>query len=153
MPYHELFSARTARLVGAEPLEVVNMNTLTVNLHLMLVSFYRPTPGRNRILIECSAFPSDRYATASQIRLHGYDPDTSLVELEPHGDRRVLDMEEIETVIRAQGERWRWYCCPGCNIPAARHLTSDGSRVQRTPRCSGRVRPGSCHRQYAITTA
>ena len=113
MPYHELFSERTARLVGAEPQEVVNMNSLTVNLHFMLVSFYRPTAARHRILIEPSAFPSDRYAAASQIRFHGFDPDVSLVELAPSAGHRGLDMDEVEAVIRSEGERLALVLLPG----------------------------------------
>ena len=72
LTYHELLTAPTARLVGALPHEVVVMNTLSVNLHLMMVSFYRPRPGRHRILIERGAFPSDRYAVESQARFHGF---------------------------------------------------------------------------------
>ena len=88
MPYHRLLREPLARLVGAQPLEVVAMNSLTVNLHLMMTSFYRPEAQRRAILIERGAFPSDRHAVESQIRLHGGDPATDLIELdadEPNG--------------------------------------------------------------------
>ncbi len=81
MPYHELVREDLAAVVGALPHEVVAMNSLTVNLHLMMVSFYRPTPERAAILIEKSAFPSDHHAVDSQIRFHGYDPATAKIEL------------------------------------------------------------------------
>ena len=93
MPYHELFTEKTARLVGAKPIEVVNMNSLTVNLHLMMVSFYRPTRLRHKIVIERGAFPSDRYAVESQVRLHGLDPDKSLIELAPRKDDAYIPVE------------------------------------------------------------
>ncbi|HKT31147.1 MAG TPA: kynureninase [Gammaproteobacteria bacterium] len=113
MPYHELLTEKTARLVGAEPREVVNMNSLTANLHLMLVSFYRPTKTRHRILIERGAFPSDRYAVASQIHFHGFDLDQSLVEIAPRNGRATLDMEEVEAAIRAEGKRLALVLLPG----------------------------------------
>lgn len=80
--YHELLTGPTARLVGARDHEVVVMNTLSVNLHLLMVSFYRPRPGKHRILIEKGAFPSDQYAAASQARFHGYDPADAVVRSE-----------------------------------------------------------------------
>ncbi len=104
MPYHEFLTEQTARLVGARPVEVVVMNTLTVNLHLMLVSFYRPTLARHKILIEGDAFPSDRYAVASQLRFHGYDPAEALVELKPRPDETTIRTEDIEALLEAEGE-------------------------------------------------
>lgn len=93
--YHEGFRDGTARIVGALPGEVVVMNGLSVNLHLMLVSFYRPTAGRHRILMEATAFPSDTYAVRSQIRFHGLDPEASLLVV-PHG-------ESIEAALERHG--------------------------------------------------
>ncbi|MBW2338497.1 MAG: kynureninase, partial [Deltaproteobacteria bacterium] len=79
--YHELLAEPTARIVGAKPQEIVTMNSLTVNLHLLMVTFYRPTSERHKILIEANAFPSDHYAVESQIKYHGYDPAEALLEL------------------------------------------------------------------------
>ena len=103
MPYHELLTAQTAELVGAQPAEVVVMNSLTVNLHLMLVSFYRPTRERHRIVIEANAFPSDQYAVESQIRFHGLDPAASLVELHPRDGEITLRTEDILDSLRREG--------------------------------------------------
>ncbi len=104
MPYHEMLTASTARLVGAQPIEVVVMNTLTVNLHLMLVSFYRPTTIRHKIVIESNAFPSDRYAVESQIRFHGFDPMKSLVELKPRDGEVMLRTDDIEEYVEIEGD-------------------------------------------------
>ena len=104
MPYHEFLTEAMAKVVGAKPIEVVVMNTLTVNLHLMMVSFYRPTPKRHKILIEFDAFPSDKYGVASQIKFHGHDPAESLVELKARPGEELLRMEDIEKVIEEQGD-------------------------------------------------
>jgi kynureninase len=105
VPYHEMLAAPTARLVGALPEEVVVMNSLTVNLHLMLVSFYRPKGARNKIVVESNAFPSDQYAVQSQIRYHGYDPASSLVEIAPRPRETTIRTEDIEKLLAAEGER------------------------------------------------
>ncbi len=94
--YHEFLTQQTAHIVGAKPAEVVVMNNLTVNLHLMMVSFYRPTKARHKILIEGGAFPSDQYAVKSQILFHGFDPATSLVELKTG--------EDIESLLDREGD-------------------------------------------------
>ena len=104
MPYHEFLTEAMANVVGAKKHEVVVMNTLSVNLHLMMVSFYQPTPARNKILIEYDAFPSDKYAVASQIKFHGYDPKESLIELKARPGEETIRMEDIESVIEEQGE-------------------------------------------------
>jgi kynureninase len=104
VPYHRQLTEQTAELVGAQPLEVVAMNSLTVNLHLMMVSFYRPTPGRHKIVVEHGAFPSDQYAVQSQIRFHGFDPATSLIELTPLPGESCLRDEEIESLIEREGD-------------------------------------------------
>ena len=105
LPYHENLTHSTARLVGAQPGEVVVMNTLSVNLHLMMVSFYRPDKKRNCILIEGGAFPSDRYAVASQIRFHGLDPNECMLELFPRQGEATLREEDILEFIQKNGER------------------------------------------------
>lgn len=104
MPYHRLLTEQTAKLVGAKPIEVVVMNSLTVNLHLMMVSFYRPTAKRFKIVIERGAFPSDQYAVKSQIRFHGQDPEASLIELTPRAGESCLRDEEIESLIEREGD-------------------------------------------------
>jgi len=103
MPYHRLLTGQTAALVGAEPEEVVVMNSLTVNLHLMMVSFYRPTSERHKIVVERGAFPSDQYAVKSQIQFHGFDPAFSLIELTPREGEWCLRDEDIEAVIDREG--------------------------------------------------
>ena len=94
-PYHEELRDPAARLVGAEPREVVIMNSLTVNLHLLLASFYRPTPIRHRIVIEDYCFSSDSYAVRSHVALRGHDPDTAVLRLTPRPGEDVLRTEDV----------------------------------------------------------
>jgi len=105
MPYHENLTEMTARLVGALPHEVVVMNTLTVNLHLMMTSFYRPTRERFKIMMETSPFPSDRYAFESQARFHGYDPSEAIVELVPRAGEATLRHDDILAAIAREGSQ------------------------------------------------
>jgi len=104
MPYHEFLTNAMAEVVGAKPIEVVVMNTLSVNLHLMMVSFYRPTAKRNKILIEFDAFPSDKYAVESQLKFHGIDPKEGMIELKAREGEELVRIEDIEKIIEDQGE-------------------------------------------------
>lgn len=104
MPYHEFLTEPMANVVGAKPSEVVVMNSLTVNLHLLMVSFYRPSGKRNKIVIEKNAFPSDQYAVQSQIKFHGFAPENSLIELTPHEGKVCLRTEDIESTIEEHGD-------------------------------------------------
>lgn len=113
MPYHALVRNGLAAAVGALPSEVVAMNSLTANLHLMMVSFYRPTPERPAILMEAGAFPSDRYALESQVRFHGFDPDTDLIEVQPDEPDGTLSMAAIERAIAEHGPRLALVLWPG----------------------------------------
>lgn len=103
LPYHSLLRDPAARLVGALPEEVVVMNSLTVNLHLMMVSFYRPTAERWQIVIEDSAFPSDSYAVRSQAAFHGHDPDTAVVRLRPRDGEAALRSEDVVSYLTEHG--------------------------------------------------
>ena len=104
MPYHRLLAEQTATLVGAQSAEVVVMNSLTVNLHLMMASFYRPARDRHKILVERGAFPSDQYAVKSQIRFHGFDPASALIELTPRDGETCMREVDIESLIEREGD-------------------------------------------------
>ncbi len=104
MPYHEFLTESYSKIVGAKKSEVVAMNTLTVNLHLMMVSFYRPTEKRHKIIIEHDAFPSDTYAVESQIKHHGYSAEESVIKLAPRDGESVIRTEDIEAIIDQEGD-------------------------------------------------
>ncbi|MES2764981.1 MAG: kynureninase [Bacteroidota bacterium] len=101
--YHNFLTDSLTRIVGALPQEVVAMNTLSVNLHLLMVSFYRPTKERFKIIIEGGAFPSDRYAVESQVRFHGFLPENSVIEIEPRPGEYNLRTEDIYDIINQHG--------------------------------------------------
>lgn len=99
LSYHELLTDKMAKIVGALPKETVMMNQLTVNLHLLMVSFYRPTKSRYKILCEAKAFPSDQYALQSQLNFHGYTTDEALIEIEPREGEYHIRHEDIYDAI------------------------------------------------------
>ena len=101
LSYHEILTDKTAKVVGALPTEVVMMNQLTVNLHLLMVSFYRPTKQRYKILCESKAFPSDQYALQSQVKFHGYTIDEALIEIAPRDGEYEVRHEDIYKAIEA----------------------------------------------------
>jgi kynureninase len=101
--YHEMFPQYLSPVVGALPEEIVVMNQLTVNLHLLMTSFYRPTKERYKIICEAKAFPSDQYALESQVKLHGYNPEDAIVEVAPREGEHTIRHEDILTAIAAHG--------------------------------------------------
>jgi len=137
MPYHKLLTEQTAELVGAKPLEVVVMNSLTVNLHLMMVSFYRPTKQRHKIVVERGAFPSDQYAVQSQIRFHGFDPAASLIEVTPRPGESCLRDEDIDSLIEREGDRIALIMLGGVNYATGQAL--DMARITRSGHAHGCV--------------
>lgn len=102
--YHEIFPEMLAEIVGALPEEIVVMNQLTVNLHLLMISFYRPTRQRYKIICEQKAFPSDQYAFQSQAQIHGLDPKDVIIEVAPKAGRSVIETDDILEAIKIHGE-------------------------------------------------
>jgi kynureninase len=137
MPYHRLLTEQTAELVGAIPLEVVVMNSLTVNLHLMMVSFYHPTKAKHKIVVEGGAFPSDQYAVQSQIRFHGFDPATSLIELTPRPGESCLRDEDIDSLIEQSGDEIALIMLGGVNYATGQAF--DLARITRLGHARGCV--------------
>lgn len=122
LDYHDRFAKPLAALVGARPREVVAMNTLTVNLHLMLATFFRPNGYRRKILIERDAFASDRYAVQSQLRHHGLDPAADLIELAPSAATRRLELADFRALLELHGEEIALVLLPGVQFLTAERL-------------------------------
>ena len=135
LPYHENITASFARLVGAQEKEVVAMNTLTVNLHLMMVSFYRPTKTRFKILIENNTFPSDKYAVDSQARFHGFDPRQAVVELKPRPGEMTVSIEDIEAQIKQLGDSLALVMLGNCNYLSGQKF--DFARITKSAHAAG----------------
>ncbi len=104
LSYHNLFTERLSKIVGAQTNEVVATNTLTVNLHLLMLSFYRPEGKRYKIMMEAGAFPSDQYAMETQAQMYGYDPEDAIIELTPRAGEHTLRDEDIITAIEEAGD-------------------------------------------------
>ena len=133
LPYHEFLTENMASVIGALPVETVVMNSLTVNLHLMMVSFYRPNERRRKIIIEKGAFPSDQYAVKSQIGFHGFSND-SLVELTPREGESTLRTEDIISTIESEGNELALVLLGGVNYYTGQAfdmqaITAAGHRV------------------------
>ncbi len=103
LPYHEIFPKQLSKIVGCLPNEIVVMNSLTVNLHLLMVSFYRPTKERYKIICEAKAFPSDQYAFETQAKYHGFDPIDAVIEVSPREGEHTLRTEDIVATIQKHG--------------------------------------------------
>lgn len=104
MPYHEMFAEPVSKIVGGLPKEVVVMNNLTVNLNLLMVSFYRPTKERFKIVCEAKAFPSDQYALEMQVKCAGFDPDDAIIEVSPRAGEHTIHNDDILEAIAQAGD-------------------------------------------------
>ena len=122
LSYHELLTDTMAKVVGAKPIEVVVMNTLTTNLHLLMVSFYQPSKTKYKIIIESDAFPSDRYAVQSQLSFHGFDPEEALIEWKPKEGKELLDLEDLKSILDSQGDEVALLLIGGVNYYTGQYL-------------------------------
>ena len=122
LSYHELLTDTMAKVVGAKPVEVVVMNTLTTNIHLLMVSFYQPSKTKYKIIIESDAFPSDRYAVQSQLSFHGFDPEEALIEWKPKEGKELLELEDLKSILDSQGDEVALLLIGGVNYYTGQYL-------------------------------
>lgn len=115
LSYHEIFPELLSKIVGCLPSEVVVMNQLTVNLHLLMVSFYRPTKERYKIICEAKAFPSDQYAFSSQVKFHGYNPSDAIIEVGPREGEHAIRHEDIISAIEQNADQLALVIFSGVN--------------------------------------
>lgn len=141
-PYHEFLRESAAELVGAMPREVVVMNSLTVNLHLLMLSFYQPTRERFKILIDWPCFPSDVYAVKSQIRLRGFDPDSGLLMLKPREGEHTIRTEDAEAFLAREGKSIAMVLLAGVNFVTGQFM--DIARITKAAHAAGCVIGWDC---------
>ncbi|MDX5584005.1 MAG: kynureninase [Aureibaculum sp.] len=120
--YHEFLTDSMAKIVGAKPIEVVIMNTLTTNLHLLMVSFYQPTKSKFKIVIESDAFPSDRYAVESQLKFHGFNAEDGVILWKPREGEELLRIEDLEAILNEQGDEIALLLIGGVNYYTGQYL-------------------------------
>ncbi|MBT8261087.1 MAG: kynureninase [Bacteroidia bacterium] len=120
--YHEYLTDSMAEIVGAKPIEVVITNTLTTNLHLLMVSFYQPTKSKYKIVIESDAFPSDRYAVQTQLEFHGYNVEDALIEWKPPKGEELLNIEDLNSILDEQGDEIALLLIGGVNYYTGQYL-------------------------------
>lgn len=122
LPYHEFLTENMAKIVGAKPIEVVVMNTLTTNLHLLMISFYQPTKTKYKIVIESDAFPSDKYAVESQLRHHGFNEKDGVILWKPRKGEELLRIEDLEKIVEEQGDEIALLMIGGVNYYTGQFL-------------------------------
>ena len=137
MPYHEFITEKAAKIVGGKNNEVVVTHSLTTNLHLLMVSFYRPTKTRFKILCEKKAFPSDQYALQSQAKFHGYQPEEAIVEIGPRDGEYTIREEDVLAKIEELGESLAMIMIGGVNyftgqVFPMKEITAAGHKVGAT---------------------
>lgn len=135
--YHENFRETAARLVGARPGEVVVMNSLTVNLHLMMVSFYRPEGRRTKIVIEEAAFPSDTYAVSTHVQSRGLDPAEHVIVLRPEAGHHTIATEAVERLLAERGDEIALVMLPGVQYYTGQRF--DLARITRAAHAAGAI--------------
>ena len=122
LSYHETLTDIMAKIVGAKSIEVVITNTLTTNLHLLMVSFYQPTKTKYKIIIESDAFPSDRYAVQTQLEFHGFDANDGIIEWKPKEGEELLDLEDLESLLDDHGDETALLLIGGVNYYTGQFL-------------------------------
>jgi len=138
-PYHEIFPKQLSKIMGCWPDEVVVMNSLTVNLHLLMVTFYRPTRQRHKIICEAKAFPSDQYAFESQVRYHGFDPGDAIIEVQPRSGEHTIRMDDILSTIGQYGDQTALVLFGGVNYYTGQYFDIKGitDAAHKVGACAG----------------